>query len=314
MRIREIDTRTATEELLLELYAVEGEVDTELSPDEPPWPFEDALSFYRHPGEGVRRRWIASVDDEIVAMATLNVYGPSFVFANVAVRRRDRRHGMGRALLDVVVDAARGSGVRAIMGHHATPEGAAFARAAGGRDDQRDVRSVLDLRAAVLPAPQPPAGTELLTWIGACPDDLLESYTRARQAMNDAPVPDGSESPDWTAERQRSVEGAAVDRGRPPRVTVALERGEVVAFTDVRVSAPPVRRAATDDTATVPAARGRGLARAVKLESLRLLRDERPDVEVVITMNAEQNHAMRHINTQLGFVPTATMTTTVVTL
>ncbi len=31
-------------------------------------------------------------------------------------------------------------------------------------------------------------------------------------------------------------------------------------------------------------------------------------------MNAEHNGAMRHINTQIGFVPTTTLTTTVLTV
>ncbi|MDX6425446.1 MAG: hypothetical protein QOD52_851, partial [Gaiellaceae bacterium] len=43
-------------------------------------------------------------------------------------------------------------------------------------------------------------------------------------------------------------------------------------------------------------------------------RADRPDVELVTTMNAEHNAAMRHINTSVGFVPTATLTTTVLTL
>jgi hypothetical protein len=50
------------------------------------------------------------------------------------------------------------------------------------------------------------------------------------------------------------------------------------------------------------------------VESLRRLRVERPEVEIVTTMNAELNAAMRHINTQIGFVPTATLTTTVLTV
>jgi RimJ/RimL family protein N-acetyltransferase len=98
-------------------------------------------------------------------------------------------------------------------------------------------------------------------------------------------------------------------------VTVAVDgRGEVGAFTDVRTSPPPSPVAGTDDTATAPWARRRGLATAVKLESLRRLRAERPDVEVVRTMNAEGNVAMRAVNTRLGFVPCAYLTTAVVSL
>jgi hypothetical protein len=97
-------------------------------------------------------------------------------------------------------------------------------------------------------------------------------------------------------------------------VTVALdETGEIGAFTDIRVT-PPSPDAGTDDTATVAWARGRGLAFAVKLESLRLLRAAYPEVERVSTMNAELNGAMRHINTAIGFVPTSILTTTVLTL
>jgi RimJ/RimL family protein N-acetyltransferase len=56
------------------------------------------------------------------------------------------------------------------------------------------------------------------------------------------------------------------------------------------------------------------MGRAVKLESLLRLSADHPEVETVTTMNAELNAAMRHINTRLGFVPTATLTTAVLTL
>ena len=113
----------------------------------------------------------------------------------------------------------------------------------------------------------------------------------------------------------RQMEETARARGRESRVTVAVASGGTVgAFTDLRVSPAPYPIATTDDTATIESARRRGLAFAVKLEALRRLREERPDVEVVRTVNAEHNHAMRAVNTKLGFVPTAFLTTSVLTL
>ena len=117
-----------------------------------------------------------------------------------------------------------------------------------------------------------------------------------------------------TVDEVRKIEETAAKRGREVRVTVALDdRDEVGAFTDLRVT-PGFAAAATDDTAVVASARGLGLGRAIKVESLRRLRAERPEVETVSTMNAEHNAAMRHINTQVGFVPTLTLTTCVLTL
>ena len=130
--------------------------------------------------------------------------------------------------------------------------------------------------------------------------------------MSDAPVPDGQVATTWTVEEVRDLEQTAARRGREVRVTTALNAaGDVVAFTDLRVSAPPEFDAATDDTGTLRAWRGRGLALSVKLESLRRLRDDRPDVQSVWTTNAEHNAAMRHINERIGFVPTVTLTSTV---
>jgi GNAT superfamily N-acetyltransferase len=132
--------------------------------------------------------------------------------------------------------------------------------------------------------------------------------------MNDAPSPDGVQSWTTTVDEVRRIEETAALRGREVRVTVALDEwDEIGAFTDLRTT-PGSAAAATDDTAVVAPARGQGLGRAVKLESLRRLRADRPEVETVSTMNAEQNAAMRHINTAIGFVPTATLTTAVLTL
>ena len=44
-------------------------------------------------------------------------------------------------------------------------------------------------------------------------------------------------------------------------------------------------------------------ARAVKLASLRRLRDDHPEITLVSTSNAEENTAMRHVNEGVGFRP-----------
>jgi GNAT superfamily N-acetyltransferase len=110
----------------------------------------------------------------------------------------------------------------------------------------------------------------------------------------------------WDVARVRDNEATLARRRRQSRVTVALDAaGDVVAFTDLRVSPPPTRYALTDDTAVVSAHRRRGLARAVKTESLALLRAERPDIGFVATTNADDNAAMLALNAQLGFRPSS---------
>jgi predicted GNAT family acetyltransferase len=121
--------------------------------------------------------------------------------------------------------------------------------------------------------------------------------------MDDAPAPDGMDFPAWTAEKVRASEESLQQRDREMRLTVAMgPGGEIASFTELRVSRGTTR-AFTDDTGTVAAHRGKGLARAVKLDSLRRLRDEHPEVEVVTTSNAEGNAVMRRLNESLGFRP-----------
>ena len=309
MRIRELDAAAATDDELLALHALEEECGP---PNEPFREPELSLAYYRHwPAGSVRLRFVAEVTGALAGSGALFIHGPSLVYAELLVHPAYRRRGIGSALLETVREAARAAGVRSFFGHHWDEAGAAFAANAGARDDQRDVRAVLDLRTAALSEPSLPAGWHLRSWVGAAPEELVESFARARDAMNDAPAPDGVEMPAMTVDEVRRIEETAALRGREVRVTVAVgERGEIGAFTDLRAT-PGSRAAATDDTAVVASFRGLGLARAVKVESLRRLRTDRSEVETVSTMNAEDNAAMRHINTAIGFVPTSTLTTAV---
>ncbi|HZQ81145.1 MAG TPA: GNAT family N-acetyltransferase [Gaiellaceae bacterium] len=312
MDIVEVDASTAPDEVLEQIYLVESEASAELLGSAPAPTLAERVARYRNPGTGLRWRWLVHADHEPAGLAELQVHSETFAIGDVLVRPAFRRRGIGRALFDVMCGAAREHSIPSFFGHHGSEAGAGFAAAVGARADLRDVKSVLDLQEAELPAP--PVGLELRTWIGPVPDELMETFVAARNAMNDAPTPGGIGDIPWTIERQRDDDATLVARGTPPYTTVVLDGGEVVAFTAVRVQEPPCPYVTTDDTAVIPSHRGRGLAYAVKLENLRRVREARPDVERVGTMNAEHNHAMRAVNTKLGFVPTVYLTTAVVEL
>lgn len=86
---------------------------------------------------------------------------------------------------------------------------------------------------------------------------------------------------------------------RPDRMWVALDGDQPVAYTYLRF--PPVRGTIwTGYTCSHPRYRGRGLARAVKLQSL--AQAVELGVPAVRTDNDEQNAPILHINEQLGYV------------
>jgi mycothiol synthase len=310
MDIREVDARSASDDVLGRFHAVETACHGELHPGEPPRSLEEVVAFRRHqPTTHTSCHWLADG-----GMAALYVHGPTAAFLEILVEPARRRSGLGRGLLERVVTRCRELRVEAVRGAHSTPAGAAFASAVGAVDEQTIVRSILDLPAATLREPNPPGGFRVVTWLGRVPDAHLAAYVVARAAMDDAPAPDGIEFPSWTADKVRASEESLARRDREMRLSVAMAAdGRIAAFTELRCSRGSTL-GFTDDTGTVGAERGRGLARAVKLESLRRLRDDHPEIELVTTSNAEENAVMRHLNTSLGFRPSVVETLAVLDL
>ncbi|MEV0272695.1 GNAT family N-acetyltransferase [Hamadaea sp. NPDC050747] len=243
----------------------------------------------------------------IVAFAWAVLRSTSTVWvSDLIVAPEHRRQGHGRALFRLIKGYAESNGCRTVAGSVLTEPGRAFVAALGGRESNRSRRSVWrppldpDLRRDL------PDGYHLRSWIGGAPDDLLDSFVRARAAINDAPR-DAAIAPDlWTPDRLREVEQAAAERGNEVRVTAALTAdGTVAGFTDLRVAGT---QAKVDDTAVLADHRNRGLAHAVKYESLRLLVADHPTVTTVSTSNDATNTAMIAVNTKLGFTETAIWT------
>ena len=310
MHIEEVDARSAPDDVLARFHTIEAACHEELQPGEPPRSREEVVAFRRHlPTTHTSCHWLADG-----GMAALYVHGPTAAFLELLVDPARRRGGLGGALLERVVARCRELQVEALRGAHSTTAGAAFASIVGAADEQRIVRSILDLPAATLPEPNLPDGFRVVTWLERVPDEHLAAYVVARAAMDDAPAPDGMEFPSWTAETVRASEESLLRRDREMRLSVAMAAdGRIAAFTELRRSRGSTL-GFTDDTGTVAAERGRGLARAVKLESLRRLRADHPEIKVVTTSNAEENEVMRRLNTSLGFRPSVVETLAVLDL
>jgi GNAT superfamily N-acetyltransferase len=303
--VRVLDLTNASAELLDRVYDVLVRCHAEVSTDEPYRTRADTEAFLRHvPNVETREYWIAESGGDCVGFAQLGVMEGSGS-VEILVRPDARRAGHGTAFLETVLEQATLRAARRLVGRHATEAGAHFAARAGAVDEHREVHSVLRLPLAEHLRIRPIDGYAVSGWIGAAPASLLDSYVRARPAVNDAP----GEDEVWSAARVRDLEATVERRNRDMRLTVALDdHGDVVGFTELRVSRTPGAAAGTDDTAVVAEHRRRGLARWIKLESLLGLQKDRPDVRLVTTANAEENVAMLGLNRSLGFEPVAVYT------
>src|SRR5947209_7299350 len=150
--IEEIDARTASDDVLLRFHELELVCHEELQSGQPWRTRDEGIAFHRHQPQTVTiGHWLA---DGGVAVMWMN--NPTTTFCEVLVHPEGRRQGLGTALLERVVERCRELGVVTLRGEHMTSAGAAFAGRAGAVDEQRIVRSSLDLPAAELPEPRVP--------------------------------------------------------------------------------------------------------------------------------------------------------------
>ena len=219
-----------------------------------------------------------------------------------------RRQGLGRQLLDAARETVASAGRRHLRADaRVDGAGAGFAKEIGARSTQIDVGSVLDLKtidAATLDRlAVPPDSYSLVHWRDRCPDELVDQFAVLRAAMNDAPKGDDpGDDWAWNAWREREREARHARSGARSYVTAAVHRetGEPAGFTELLVNERP-RTAMQEDTAVIAAHRGHGLGMVVKAANLIRLQADEPQIDRVLTWNAESNRYMRAVNERLGF-------------
>ena len=236
----------------------------------------------------------------------------------LAVAPEHQRRGHGRVLLDHALQRSAELGRHQVLGgvnEPPTGENRAmrFAAAAGASRSLGEMRRTLDLdaldldRLAALRAEAERAaeGYHLVSWIGHCPDDLVDEYAALIARMStDAPMGGIDLEPEhWDAARVREREAVMDGQLRTEYATAARhgEDGPLVAYTDIVTTRHDPANARQWDTLVLKEHRGHRLGSLVKVANLELLLAEAPEARRVHTWNADENAHMIAINEAMGF-------------
>ncbi|MGF1426501.1 GNAT family N-acetyltransferase [Kitasatospora sp. LaBMicrA B282] len=228
----------------------------------------------------------------------------------INVHPTERRRGAGSRLLDAAVTAARADSRRCVIAQAREGQpGDHFLAARGFRRVMTLTYARLALAEAdpaaldsLVEAPHP--GYRLISWDGTVPDELAETFTASRSAMDDMPM-EGTDFGRvvWDVDRVRAAAAAVARRGELLETVAAVHAasGEIVGFTELVVPAGGVGDAQHYGTGVLPEHRGRGLAVWMKAESIRRARERHPELAGLLTDTAGDNPSMRSINDGLGY-------------
>jgi GNAT superfamily N-acetyltransferase len=288
-------------------------------PDLPALPREAFLAALDTPWPGLTyERYLAKSGDHPVGYLVLGFPqhdNRTVVEVDLVVLPRQRRRGVGRALLDLARDRARALGRRHLIGSSVQnrPDGGAFAEATGARAALQQLRCRLDLGQAdpgrfdalLAEAWKHASGYDLVQWVGVPPDDVIDDVAAiGNRLYTDSPIGDLPLEPErLDAEQIRRAEAANVSRGRETFNTGVRRAGRLVGWTAVAGLLADPQRAWQQITLVLPEDRGHRLGTVLKLENLRFVRGQRPALRYLDTLNALSNEHMLSINRQIGFAP-----------
>ena len=295
-------------------------------------PSELAVVIGKPTSGAEERAYAAVLDGEVVGAGWLRLSlldNRHRAEIQVGVVPDRRRRGIGTALLGHLAQVARAQDRTVLGAEVAWPldrgtaggmrqdpgsPGVAFAWARGFAMVLDDVQRTLwlpiaDDRLAELAAvaAQRHASYRLRSWSGRIPDELIAGWT-ALEASLDTEAPTGGldveeRAVDVAAERQEEARREAM--GRESVHSVALDAdGQVVAYSHLVLPRAEPGRAYQWGTLVHRRHRGHRLGLAVKVANLQRLQVEWPDIDRIVTYNADVNSHMNAVNELLGFVAT----------
>lgn len=230
----------------------------------------------------------------------------------VGIDPAHRRRGWGRALFEAGVETVRAAGRRVLLS--TAPEGGAgaeFLAAMGLTPVFREAYRRLDLttmdrekcEAAREEAWQRAQDYRLIRMPAPSPEELLPAVATITNAINDAPTGELEiEDELYTVDRIWAYERTQLRDHRLYHLLAVTRDGEEPAgHTVVVVDRERPWYGDQHDTSVARAHRGRRLGLLLKAEMLRWLAEEEPQLRIIDTSNAADNHHMIAINERLGY-------------
>jgi len=305
------------------LNAFENAMLAEKFPDDPPRKVEQTTAMLRGMPDhySVNDYWVRDETGAVIA----NGYGwwikdvpenRHLVRAQLEVHPGHRQRGIGRLLLERLVQAAESDGRTTIqaMTHDRVPAGEIFARRVGAEaksaaHTNRLLISDLDVDLMSRWADEGPVrakGYSLFGYDGRCPDDLLEQMAALMEVMHTAPT-DGLDiegdrkTPAWIRKMEAWLEAEQTDRW----VLIARHdpTGELAGYTEVMWTPHRPETVQQGDTGVWPKHRGHALGKWLKAAMALRVLEERPGIKDIRTGNADSNAPMLGINHAMGFKP-----------
>ena len=321
-------TRLVVEEFRLEDIAVGllDEIATfqtafwgEVLPDDPPVsPAAARASLLAGPTDHDMVHLVARLDGELAGTggAAIAPTEPNSAVAqcSLAVGPHHRRKGVGTALLRELVRQASARGCTSIVPWGLrTPVSMSFWDAFALAEVQTSRRSrvrVADIDASLMETWRTSSsaadrGYTLRSFVGRCPDDLLDAYVDGQTGLHDAPSDDLDLAPLALGPQQiRELEAVNEERGIRHHVVLALDPdGQAAGLTEIAVADYAPHLISQQVTATLAAHRRQGIGRWLKAAMYHHIVDELPGATLIETGNADSNAPMLSLNDAMGFVP-----------
>lgn len=319
LSIQEVDTRSAPDELLQEMYAYHIPVYAEELPDDPPMPAERQILDWRHlPDDSSVPRWLLREDAEIVgsAMAWIGLeQNLENAYARIHVRENRRGRGYARVLAEPMLEMLEMDGRKrvATWAVEGRPEEVLFERL-GLEPAYRERRSRLviaevdmsEMKAWVDRAPQRASEYELLRMETPYPEEFIGPYCDLQFQMNTAPMEDFEMddevmTPGMWRDNQAKLDLAEKDLNTV--VAVHAPTGTFVGSTSIQTDRVYPEQGWQWETVVHPEHRNKGLGRWLKGAMIQEIVAGFPRLERIDTWNAGSNKPMLNINVAMGFRP-----------